>query len=105
MDELRRTFELSPDDPDDELRKLLLTDGEPDADAFWEGVATNLAAKRLRLLFVADAIPDELAHVVQFLNGQIPMLGRRGNSRRRGVWTFWRWVNSCRPQGVVGRPC
>ena len=72
IDELRRTFELSADDPDDELRKLLLTDGEPEVDAFWEEVATNLAAKRLRLLFVADAIPDELAHVVEFLNEQMP---------------------------------
>ena len=72
IDELRRTFERSVDEPDEALRKLLLTDGEVDSDAFWEGVATNLAAKRLRLLFVADAIPDELAHVVEFLNEQMP---------------------------------
>ena len=72
IDELRRTFEGSVDEPDEELRKLLLTDGELDSDAFWEGVSTNLAAKRLRLLFVADAIPDELAHVVEFLNEQMP---------------------------------
>ena len=72
IDELRRTFEGSVDEPDEALRKLLLTDGEVDSDAFWEGVATNLAAKRLRLLFVADAIPDELAHVVEFLNEQMP---------------------------------
>ena len=72
IDELRRTFERSVDEPDEELRKLLLTDGELDSDAFWEGVSTNLAAKRLRLLFVADAIPDELAHVVEFLNEQMP---------------------------------
>ena len=35
-------------------------------------MATNLAAKRLRLLFVADGIPDELARVVEFLNEQMP---------------------------------
>ena len=34
----------------------------------------NLAAKRLRLLFVADALPDELAHVVEFLNEQMPYI-------------------------------
>ena len=33
-------------------------EGEPDADGFWERVATNLVAARLRLLFVADDIPD-----------------------------------------------
>ena len=41
-------------------------------EGFWQDVATNLAAKRLRLLFVADAIPDELAHIVEFLNEQMP---------------------------------
>ena len=46
-------------------------DGEPDADGFWERVATNLAATRLRLLFVADDIPDALERVVEFLNAQM----------------------------------
>ena len=44
------------------------------ADAFWEGVATNLAARRLRLLFVADEIPDPLEQVVKFLNEQMPRI-------------------------------
>ena len=35
-------------------------------------VETNLRAARLRLLFVADGIPDELARVVEFLNEQMP---------------------------------
>ena len=43
---------------------------QPDEDAFWNQVATNLAAKNLRLLFVADAIPIELARIVEFLNAQ-----------------------------------
>ena len=55
-----------------ELATLLQTDGEPDVDGFWEAVSTNLAAKRLRLLFVADFIPDPLARVVEFLNAQMP---------------------------------
>ena len=73
-DTLRRAFEESTNDPSTELGKLLQPAGdeEPDADAFWEQVATNLAAARLRLLFVADDIPDELARVVGFLNAQMP---------------------------------
>ena len=72
-DTLRRAFEESTDDPDEELGKLLQPDGdeEPDADAFWERVATHLTVARLRLLFVADDIPDELARVVEFLNAQM----------------------------------
>ena len=51
-------------------------DGDPDAiaDAFWDLLATNLAAKRVRLLFVADRIPDELVRVVEFLNEQMPRI-------------------------------
>ena len=51
---------------------MLQAGGEPDADAFWQAVATNLAAKHLRLLFVADDIPDPLARVVEFLNSAMP---------------------------------
>ena len=74
-DELRRTFEESTNakglDPGDELATLLGEDGEPDADSFWQNVSTNLVARRLRLLFVADDIPDPLERVVEFLNGQM----------------------------------
>ena len=70
-DELRRTFE-DGGDAEGKLAELLQPQesDEVDADAFWERVATNLAARRLRLLFVADRIPDELARVVEFLNEQ-----------------------------------
>ena len=76
-DTLRRAFEKSTDarglDPGEELGKLLQTDGEeePGADGFWERVATNLDAARLRLLFVADEIPDPLERVAEFLNAQM----------------------------------
>ena len=74
-DTLRRAFEESTTtrglDPNEELGRLLMADGEPDADGFWESVATNLAATRLRLLFVADDIPDPLERVVEFLNAQM----------------------------------
>ena len=70
-DELRRTFEKSTNerglDPSHELATLLQADGEADADRFWRDVSTNLAARRLRLLFVADDIPDPLEWVVEFL--------------------------------------
>ena len=46
-------------------------DDTPDVDGFWEKVATNLDARRIRLLFVADKIPDELTRVVEFLNEQM----------------------------------
>ena len=38
----------------------------------WQRVETNLRAARIRLLFVADGIPDELTRVVEFLNEQMP---------------------------------
>ena len=75
-DELRQTFEdaaaAAKLDPDEELGRLLQADGELDADGFWEKVATNLTATRLRLLFVADEIPDTLERIVMFLNAQMP---------------------------------
>ena len=74
-DELRRTFEdesrNTNANPDELLARLLGTDDEPDVDGFWKTVATNLAARRLRLLFVADEIPDPLERVVVFLNAQM----------------------------------
>ena len=70
--DIRRSFEESNEDSDDVLSKLLQVDGEVDADEFWQRVETNLRAARLRLLFVADGIPDELTRVVEFLNEQMP---------------------------------
>lgn len=68
--ELRRTFEAQSD-WEDKLRDLLDSEDAPDAGSFWEDVGTNLRASNLRLLIVADAIPDELARVVEFLNEQM----------------------------------
>lgn len=74
--DLRRTFEMQATsrglDPDEVLGQLLQGDGLADADDFWKAVATNLTARRLRLLFVADQIPDSLRRVVEFLNSQMP---------------------------------
>ncbi len=76
---IRRQFEAGRGDDADEVLHVFL---QPDADValeavvegFWERLATNLAAKRVRLLFVADRIPDELAQVVEFLNEQMPRI-------------------------------
>ena len=75
-EELRRSFEESSRDqgrdPDQVLGELLGPDEDADADRFWDEVARNLAANRLRLLFVADDVPDPLERVVAFLNAQMP---------------------------------
>ena len=79
-DELRRTFESTNPDSDADLGRLLGASEEDEEDweqrkaKFWDEVGKNLAAKRLRLLFVADAIPDTLARVVAFLNEQMPRI-------------------------------
>jgi hypothetical protein len=38
------------------------------ADKYWERAADSLAARRLRLVFVADLIPPELERIIEFLN-------------------------------------
>ena len=68
--DLRQVFGETHDEPDEAIGELLQSDDEPDVDTFWEQVATNLEANRLRLLFVADEIPAELERVVRFLNEQ-----------------------------------
>jgi hypothetical protein len=51
------------------LRELL--GAENGVGDFWEHVRTNLQAKKIRLLFVADVIPVELRRIVEFLNEQM----------------------------------
>ncbi len=43
-----------------------------DAAAYWQRLKENIAEGRVRLLFVADKIPDELLAVVEFLNSHMP---------------------------------
>ena len=56
-------------DPDSELEAVI--DPTQDAETFWQQVAANLNAGRIRLVFVADEIPRELRRVVEFLNEQM----------------------------------
>lgn len=45
--------------------------GVDDPERFWDSVRTNIAAERLRLIFVSDAIAPELRRIIEFLNGQM----------------------------------
>lgn len=41
------------------------------AASFWSGLESNLRAGRMRLVFVADEIPEELLRVIEFLNSHM----------------------------------
>jgi hypothetical protein len=56
-------------DPDVAIEPLLEEDET--VDGFWARVRSNQAAGRLRLVFVADAVPPELRRIVEFLNAQM----------------------------------
>lgn len=46
-------------------------EGELEPDEFWEKADRNLQQRKMRLLFVADVIPEELRRIVEFLNDQM----------------------------------
>lgn len=48
-----------------------LLKGERTEREFWELVKTNLGAQKIRLVFLADRIADELRTIVEFLNRQM----------------------------------
>ena len=56
-------------DPDAELATFLAGGVEPEE--FWQQVDANFSAGRIKMVFVADTIPRELARVVEFLNEQM----------------------------------
>ena len=55
-------------DPD-EVLAAFIDDKEPES--FWAEVDANIEGGRLKLVFVADVIPPELAQIVEFLNSQM----------------------------------
>ena len=63
----------------------LLTEHQPDLDAeqFWANVHANLTAGRIRMLFVADALPLELCRVIEFLNEQMSPAEVLGVTQRK----------------------
>ena len=76
--QLRQLFEerVRPDgvSPDDEVLRLLDLPASPEdaaahaVDEYWQRASANLAARQIRLVFVADVIPPELQRIVEFLN-------------------------------------
>ena len=56
-------------DPDEAVSDLV--ENEVSVTDFWTKVKTNLQAGRVRLLFVADVIPNELKRIAEFLNTQM----------------------------------
>ncbi|MDP9440121.1 MAG: hypothetical protein M3P49_15505 [Actinomycetota bacterium] len=70
VEALRARFEGNERDHEGTLAALL-GGPETDAEEFWRKVKTNLQAGKVRLVFVADKIPDELRRIVEFLNGQM----------------------------------
>ncbi len=73
VEQIRAKFqarcESEGEDPDELLAGFLRDNGTNDE--FWLNVKTNLQARRIRLVFVADIIPAELRRVVEFLNEQM----------------------------------
>ena len=74
---IRATFEAScearGEDPQEKLQEFLQSDkdSDPDQQKFWENVKTNLKAGKIRMIFVADQIPDELRRIVEFMSEQM----------------------------------
>lgn len=74
VDRLREAFTSTQrdagQDPDDAVRTLT-EDSDQDVETFFDRVLENLQLGRVRLVFVADIIPDELQRIVEFLNTQM----------------------------------
>ena len=62
------TARLAGNEPEALLAAFI---GSADTSAFWEQLGSNLRAGRMKLVFVADVIPRELARIVEFLNDQM----------------------------------
>lgn len=60
----------APDEIADAAVGALLGD-DAAVEAFWSTVEENLRSGRVRMVFVADAIPADLQRIIEFLNGQL----------------------------------
>ncbi|MEY9722169.1 hypothetical protein ABIA22_004723 [Sinorhizobium fredii] len=67
-DSFAKTVVDAGEDPEVVLRGFI---GDQDAAVFWAQVDANFKAGRIKLVFVADEIPRELARIVEFLNDQM----------------------------------
>ena len=68
QDALEKTAEAEGKSIEELLEQLR---PELDPAEFWRTVETNLKAGRIRMLFVADALPPELIRIIEFLNEQM----------------------------------
>lgn len=68
IDAYRKTTVALDRDPDADLSTFLESGN---TEAFWRQVESNLRSGRIRMLFVADHIPKELARIVEFMNEQM----------------------------------
>lgn len=64
-----RTCEAEGVDAAERVAELTRTEGG--WEDYWQAVKTNLQAGRVRMVFLADAVPPELRRIVEFLNGQM----------------------------------
>lgn len=74
VEELRATFEATQRDIGSEPVAViagLCGDQDMTYDEFFLRVGDNLRAGRIRMVFVADVIPDELMRITEFLNEQM----------------------------------
>lgn len=103
LDLLRAQFSATCHERGREAEQVLgeFLDESADAENFWQTVADNLRAGRLRLVFVADVIPTELQAIVEFLNSQMQQVEviavevKRYGTGARACWCPACWA---RPQ-------
>ncbi len=57
------------DDPDQPIRDAFGPD--VDVDEFWRQLEQNLRNGRIRVIFVADKLPDDLVRIIEFLNSKM----------------------------------
>jgi hypothetical protein len=58
-------------EPEDVIANLLGDTEDLTYDDYWKQAETNLRAGRIRLVFVADTIPEELRAIIEFLNEKL----------------------------------
>lgn len=72
VEKIRSQFEKLHENAEQLISDLISDDPDLDYEMFWEKVKTNLQAGKIRLVFVADDIPNELRVVIEFLNKNMP---------------------------------
>lgn len=74
VDDLRTSFESTQRgferDPEEQIAQLT-QDAGVGIDEFFAKVGDNLRAGRIRMVFLADVVPDELRRITEFLNEQM----------------------------------